>query len=86
MSASPFLDDKGNEIPVISALGTLVLYARQLPLPVHFTEEVMESRLSRMRARVRACMHTRHNHPRVTAVSPGIIHTSPSASPQRAFL
>ena len=69
MSASPFLDDKGNEIPVISALGTLVLYARQLPLPVHFTEEVMESRLSRMRARVRACMHatqahTHHTHAR----------------------
>ena len=43
VSASPFLDDKGQEIPTISVFSSILVYSRQLPLPVSFTEEIRES-------------------------------------------
>jgi hypothetical protein len=43
LSASPFMDDKGNAIPTISVFGRVLVYARQLPLPVAFSEEIKES-------------------------------------------
>ena len=43
LSASPFMDDKGNAIPTISVFGRLLVYARQLPLSVAFSEEIKES-------------------------------------------
>ncbi|EKX47786.1 hypothetical protein GUITHDRAFT_137172 [Guillardia theta CCMP2712] len=43
ISSSPFLDDKGNPIPVISALSSLLLFSRQLPYPVTWSEEVVEN-------------------------------------------
>ena len=43
ISSSPFLDDKGNPIPVIAVSGNIFIASRQLPLPVSFSEEVLES-------------------------------------------